>query len=51
LLNAFGMMNEVFCGMRLVLFASGMFPCVCVPAACVKQWWVLSISPKRDHLA
>ncbi|QCE09286.1 hypothetical protein DEO72_LG10g505 [Vigna unguiculata] len=43
LLNAFGMMNEVFGGMRLVLFASGMFLCVCVPAACVKQW------PKTSH--
>jgi len=51
LLDASGMMNEVFGGLRLVLFASGMLPCVCVPAACVKQWWVLSISPKRARLA
>jgi len=43
-------MNEVFGGMRLVLFASGMFPCVCVPATCVKQWWVLSISPWQECL-
>jgi len=50
------MLNEVFGGMRIVLFVSGMFPCVCVPTACVNSGEYCHsrlselVSPRRDCL-